>query len=69
MKSIGLVCLAMLGACQVPQPAPVRRPLMDSALAAKLCTNPGAVSVLGADCEMRDQSPPARLLPPPKFPK
>jgi hypothetical protein len=69
MKCIGLLCLAMVAACQTPQPASASRPLMDSALAAKICTNPGAVSVLGADCLMRDQSPPARLLPPSKFPK
>lgn len=69
MKSIALLCLAIVAACQAPQRAPAPRPLMDSALAAKICTNPGAVSVLGADCVMRDQSPPRRLLPPANFPR
>jgi len=72
MKWIGLLVLAL--ACQTSR-APERhlspvasRPLMDSALAAKLCTNPSAVSVLGADCVLRDQSPPPRLLAPARSP-
>jgi hypothetical protein len=71
MKRIGLACLAVLAACQAPQPAPQApqparevRPLMNAELAAKICTAPKAVSVFGAECVLRDQSPPARLLPP-----
>jgi hypothetical protein len=69
MKAIPVAFLVIMAACQVSKPAPARRPLMDSAIAAKLCTNPGAVSVLGADCVMRDQSPPPRLLPARGLPK
>lgn len=63
-KWIGLACLAALAACQAPQSAPQAPPLMEPELAAKICTAPTAVSVFGADCALRDQSPPARLLPP-----
>jgi hypothetical protein len=63
MKRIGLAGLVILVACQVSRPGPASRPLMDPDLATKLCTNPSAVSVFGAECLMRDQSPPARLLP------
>jgi hypothetical protein len=70
MKWIGLGSFAMLAGCQTAHPAPANRPLMEPSLAAKLCTNPDAVSVFGADCVMRDQSPPPPTrLPPPGFPK
>jgi hypothetical protein len=71
MKWIGAVLLALLAGCQArhPAPAPPSRPLMEADLAAKLCTNPGAVSVFGAECVLRDQSPPVRLLPPMQIPK
>jgi hypothetical protein len=42
---------------------------MEPELAAKLCTAPAAVSVFGADCVLRDQSPPARLLTPSRIRK
>lgn len=64
MKVIPLIGGAVLLGCQSPQPAP-SRPLMDSAMAEKLCANPSAVRTLGAECVLRDQSPPPPAQPRP----
>jgi hypothetical protein len=75
MKLIGLLTLAVAAACQTSRapeshPSPIAsQPRMDSALAARLCTRPAAVTVFGADCMLRYQSPPRRLLAPRNSPK
>jgi len=65
MKLVGLVVLLLVSGCRTSTPAPSRPP-MDSAMAARLCSNPGAVTQLGAECVLRDQSPPIRVLEPPR---
>jgi hypothetical protein len=64
MKLVGLVAVVAIAACRTAATVPSRPP-MDSAMAAKLCSNPGAVTQLGAECVLRDQSPPIPVLEPP----
>ena len=64
MKLLVIAAVLVIAGCRTSSPVPSRPP-MDSAMAAKLCSNPEAVTQLGAECVLRDQSPPIRHAEPP----